>query len=180
VFQLHYSNFQSYSGAKGDQTDQSSIGLIFAKTPPNKELHTKPVSNSYFKIPAGADNHKVTACWKLKEDIKLVTFMPHMHLRGKAMKFEAIYPDGRKEVLNNVPRYDFAWQTVYYAKKPVALPKGTVIQVTGWFDNSKNNKFNPAPDKDVRWGDPTYTEMMIGWLDYTIDNQNLKGASAMK
>jgi hypothetical protein len=180
VFQLHYSNFQSYSGAKGDQSDQSSVGLIFAKTPPSKELHTHPVANGYFKIPAGADNHKVTACWTLKEDIKLITFMPHMHLRGKAMKFEAIYPDGRREVLNNVPRYDFAWQTVYYAKKPVPLPKGTVIQVTGWFDNSKHNKFNPDPNKDVRWGDPTYTEMMIGWLDYTIDNQNLKGTTARK
>jgi mono/diheme cytochrome c family protein len=179
IFQLHYSNFQSYSGAKGDQTDRSSVGLIFARTQPTRELHTRPVSNSYFKIPAGADNHKVTACWTTKEDIHLITFMPHMHLRGKAQKIEAFYPNGKSEVLLNVPNFDFAWQTVYYAKKPVPIPKGTRIMVTGWFDNSRNNKFNPDPAKDVRWGDPTYTEMMIGWLDYTVDNRAAKNTTAV-
>jgi hypothetical protein len=82
--------------------------------------------------------------------------------------------------LLNVPNYSFSWQEVYYFKEPPALPKGTKIQVTGYFDNSAKNKFNPDPTKAVRWGDPTYDEMMIGWIDYTVDNKSLKPATAMK
>ena len=175
MFQMHYSK-----AAGSVQTDLSSIGLVLAKTPPQKLLQTRPVSNNYFKIPAGADNHKVTACWKVEDDIHIVTLMPHLHLRGKSQKIEAIYPDGRKEALLDVPNYDFSWQTVYYYKKPVAIPKGTTILVTTTFDNSSKNKFNPDPTKAVRWGDPTYDEMMIGWIDYTVDNQAVKSVAINK
>ena len=95
------------------------------------------------------------------------------------MEFKAFYPDGRSEVVCSVPKYDFNWQLVYYAKKPVAIPKGTRIQVTTVWDNSTKNKYNPDPKRDVRWGDPTYEEMTIGWIDYTLDKQNLK-TTAMK
>ncbi|MCI0665353.1 MAG: cytochrome c [Acidobacteria bacterium] len=174
VLQMHYSKV-----AGSIQKDRSSVGLIFAKAPPQKELLTKGIANGYFLIPPGAERHRTTACWTVNEDIRIVTLMPHMHLRGIAMEYKAYYPDGRSEVLLNVPEYSFSWQTVYYAKKPIPIPKGTKIVVTGYFDNSTKNKFNPDPTKSVRWGEPTYDEMLIGWIDYTVDNKSLKPATAL-
>ncbi|HMV48630.1 MAG TPA: cytochrome c [Blastocatellia bacterium] len=174
VFQMHYSKV-----AGTVQKDRSSIGLIFAKTPPEKLVRTFGISNNAFLIPAGAENHRVTACWSAKEDIHIINFMPHMHLRGKAVEYKAFYPDGKSEVLLNVPEYDFSWQTVYYFKQAKAIPKGTKIMVTGVFDNSTKNKFNPDPAKIVRFGEPTYDEMMIGWMDYTTDNERVRPATAM-
>jgi Copper type II ascorbate-dependent monooxygenase, C-terminal domain len=174
ILQMHYSKVTGKA-----EKDRSMIGLIFAKQPPDKESITRPISNTYFMVPPGADDHKVTACWTAKDDIHLVTLMPHMHLRGKAMKIEAFYPDGRSEVLLNVPNYSFSWQTVYYLKKPIAIQKGTRFVVTAIFDNSTKNKYNPDPSKPVRFGEPTYDDMMIGWIDYTIDNRSLKQDTAV-
>lgn len=176
IFQMHYSTFLN---PKGELKDRSSVGLVFAREP-QKELKTRGIANHYFKIPAGVENHRATACWTAKEDVHIVTFMPHLHMRGKSMKFEAFYPDGRKEILCDVPNYDFNWQIVYYAKKPIAIPKGTKILVTTVWDNSKKNKYNPDPTKDIRWGDPTYEEMTIGWIDYTVDAQQLKTTAMNK
>jgi hypothetical protein len=120
----------------------------------------------------------VTACWTAKEDIHIVNLMPHMHVRGKAMAIKAYFPDGRSETLLNVPDYSFSWQTVYYPTKPIAIPKGTKLHVTGYFDNSAKNKANPDPTAAVRFGEPTYDEMMIGWIDYTVDNQSLRPTAA--
>jgi hypothetical protein len=155
------------------------IGLIFAKDPPDKHVYTHPIANNYFKVPPGAERHKVTACWTTKDNIHLITMMPHMHLRGAAMEFKAFYPDGRSEVLLNVPNYSFSWQTVYYARKPLAIPKGTKIVVTAHFDNSARNKHNPDPTQAVRFGEPTYDDMMIGWINYTIDSQHLRAVEAV-
>jgi hypothetical protein len=174
VFQMHYSKV-----AGSVQQDRSSIGLILTKARPEKLVHTHGISNSWFLIPPGADNHRVTACWTAKEDIHIINFMPHLHLRGKAIEYKAFYPDGKTEVLLNVPEYDFSWQTVYYFKQPKALPKGTRIMVTGYFDNSTKNKYNPDPAKAVRYGEPTYDEMMIGWMDYTVDKEGAKPTTAM-
>jgi len=175
VFQLHYSK-----AAGSAQTDRSSIGLILAKTEPKRLVRTYGISNNAFLIPPGADNHRVTACWTANEDVHVINFMPHLHLRGKAVEYRAFYPDGRSEILLNVPKYDFSWQTVYYFKEPKALPKGTRIMVTGYFDNSTKNKYNPDATKAVRYGEPTYDEMMIGWMDYTLDNQPAKTSIAAK
>ena len=169
VLQMHYSKVTGKV-----EKDRSMIGLIFAKEQPDKHLFTRGIANTYFSVPPGAENHKVTSCWTTKEDIHLQTLMPHMHLRGKAMEYKAFYPDGRSEVLLNVPNYSFSWQTVYYVKKPIALPKGTKIVVTAYFDNSPKNKYNPDPTKVVRFGEPTYDDMMIGWINYTVDSQHLK------
>lgn len=164
VFQMHYSK------AAGEvQKDRSMIGLKFASKPGSRMAITHPVSNNYFKIPAGAENHRVTACWTTDKDITLINAMPHMHLRGKSMEFKVVYPNGRSEVVLNVPNYDFGWQTVYYYKKPIPLPKGTKFIVTAIFDNSAKNKFNPNPNADIRWGDPTYEDMMIGWLEFSVE-----------
>ena len=174
LLQLHYSKVSGQV-----EKDRSMIGLVFAKEPPDKHLYTHGIANTYFQIPPGAGNHKVTACWVAKDDIHIQTIMPHMHLRGKAMEVRALYPDGRSDVLLNVPNYSFSWQTVYELGKPAAIPKGTRIVVTGYFDNSTNNKYNPDSTKTVRFGDPTYDEMMIGWINYTVDNQHLRNETAM-
>jgi hypothetical protein len=166
MVQMHYSKTTGKV-----EKDRSMIGLIFAKQPPEKAVLTWPISNSYFMIPPGAEHHAVTACWTAPEDIHLSTLMPHMHLRGAAMEIKAFYPDSHSEVLLNVPNYSFSWQTVYYLKRPMAIPKGTKLMVTGYFDNSSKNKYNPDATKAVRFGEPTYDDMMIGWIDYTADRE---------
>jgi hypothetical protein len=123
----------------------------------------------FFKIPANASQHKVTGEWTAWRDTTVYTFLPHMHYRGAAMEYVAYYPDGKKETLLNVPQYSFAWQAGYIFKTPKLLPKGTKVVVTGTFDNSAKNKFNPDPSKDVRYGEPTYDEMMIGFMDYATE-----------
>ena len=166
-FQIHYSN-QTLGNDKVEK-DRSMIGLVFAKEPPQRLVTTNSIANIFFKIPAGADNHKVTACRQFKRDTTLYALEPHMHLRGKAMEYKAFYPDGKSEVLLNVPAYDFAWQTNYLLKQPKRLPAGTRLMVTGYFDNSAKNKFNPDPTKDIRHGEPTYDEMMMGFIDYVTE-----------
>jgi hypothetical protein len=168
MFQMHYSAFRG--SLDKPQKDRTKIGLIFAKQPPDKMVITSAAANLTFKIPAGADNHEVVACQEIPRDIDVVNYMPHMHLRGKDMKYEVVYPAGRRETLLWVPKFNFNWQATYWLKKPITLPKGTKFIVTAHFDNSEKNKYNPDPKKDVRWGDPTYDEMMIGWMDIVIDN----------
>jgi hypothetical protein len=114
----------------------------------------------------------VTAAYTFDKEAQLIDYMPHMHLRGKDMKYEVIHADGRRETLLWVPRFNFNWQTVYYLKKPVTIAKGARLIVTAHFDNSSKNKYNPDPARAVRWGDPTYDEMMIGWLDYAVPNES--------
>jgi mono/diheme cytochrome c family protein len=166
-FQIHYSN-QTLGNDKVEK-DRSMIGLVFAKEPPQRLVTTNSIANIFFKIPAGAENHKVTACRTFKRDTTLYALEPHMHLRGKAMEYKAFYPDGKSEVLLSVPAYDFAWQTNYLLKQPKRLPAGTRLMVTGIFDNSAKNKFNPDPTKDIRHGEPTYDEMMMGFIDYVTE-----------
>jgi mono/diheme cytochrome c family protein len=169
TFQVHYSKV-----AGSTQKDRSMIGLVFAKEPPQRLIITRMISNNYFRIPPGAANHRVTACWTATEDIRLTAALPHMHVRGKAIEVKAFYPDGRSETLLNVPNYSFAWQTFYYFKQPLAIPKGTRLLVTGYFDNSPKNKYNPDPARAVRFGEPTYDEMMGSFIDYTVEGQPLK------
>ena len=170
VLQIHYSSF--HGGMETAQKDRTSVGIIFAKDPPAKRVVTFTVPNHFFKIPPGAANHKVTAAYTFDRDVQLIDYMPHMHLRGKDMKYEVIYPDGRRETLLWVPKFHFNWQTVYRLKVPITIPRGTRMIVTAHFDNSAKNRYNPDPTKAVRWGDPTYDEMMIGWLDYTVPVDN--------
>ncbi len=168
-FQLHYSN-QTLSGS-GVEKDRSMVGLIFAKEMKTgtKLMTTNSVGNIMFQIPAGAENHRVTGCRTVKRDTTIYGLMPHMHLRGKSMEYKIIYPDGKSEVLLDVPKYDFAWQTDYLLKEPKRVPAGSRIMVTAHFDNSAKNKFNPDPSKDVRYGEPTYDEMMLGFMDFVTE-----------
>jgi mono/diheme cytochrome c family protein len=162
VWQMHYTP----NGKEAK--DRSQVGLIFykGKEPPQWHSITRGVSNGNFVIPPGDANHLVESDWVVPRNTLLLSFMPHMHLRGKDFEYRAEYPDGRKEVLLSVPRYDFNWQASYRLAQPVLLPKGTRIHCTAHFDNSANNPANPDPKKEVTWGDQTWEEMMIGWVDY--------------
>jgi hypothetical protein len=163
MFQVHYT-----PNGKA-QKDRSCIGLIFAKKPPAKKVVTQPIFNPLFVIPAGADNHEVDASYVFREDASIVALMPHMHLRGKDFLFRAIYPDKKEETLLSVPRFSFNWQGVYRFAEPIKMPKGAKLQCVAHFDNSKNNPSNPDPTVAVGWGDQTWQEMMIGWVDFAYD-----------
>ncbi|MGH9799906.1 MAG: DUF3471 domain-containing protein [Blastocatellia bacterium] len=161
IFQMHYAKTTGKV-----EKDRTNMAIVFAKQPVEKQIETLLIVNDLFAIPAGAENHVANACFTLRRDIELVGYMPHMHVRGKAMKYEAVYPDGKRETLLNVDRYNFNWQTLYNLKQPVALPKGAKMIVTAVFDNSAKNKLNPDPTKTVRFGEPTYDEMLVGFVDY--------------
>src|SRR5262245_18096308 len=95
--------------------------------------------------------------------------MPHMHLRGKDFLYEAVYPDGRTEVTLSVPHFNFNWQSVYRPAQQIAMPKGSRVHCVAHFDNSAKNPNNLDPTQPVHWGDQTWEEMMIGWMDYVYD-----------
>lgn len=162
IFQLHY----TANGKEGD--DQSKLGLVFAKEPPEKRVLTMASQSWRFAIPPGDSNYQVDSTVKLHEDSTLMSFIPHMHFRGKDFEYRAIYPDGRKEVLLRVPHYNFNWQLTYDLAEPKFLPKGTVIECTAHYDNSANNPFNPDPTKKVFPGEQTWEEMMIGFFDVAV------------
>jgi hypothetical protein len=151
------------------EQDRSRIGFVFAKQPPLERIRGTLVYNVHFNIPAGAGNHPVQARAMLQENVKLVSLLPHMHLRGKDFMFRAVYPSGESEVLLNVPHYDFRWQINYYLKTPKLLPKGTLLECIGHFDNSRNNPSNPDPKVDVRYGEQTWEEMLNGFMEVAID-----------
>jgi hypothetical protein len=117
-------------------------------------------------IPPGADNHAEFGLLRLSNDVRIMAFMPHMHLRGKAFRYEAISPDGKTQLLLDIPRYDTNWQLIYRLAEPIELSKGTILRATGWFDNSRNNPGNPDPNKTVRWGQQVEEEMLIGYFEY--------------
>jgi peroxiredoxin len=165
MFQMHY------TPGGNAMRDRSSIGLVFAKEPPNHVVVTRPVFNQKFEIPPGAANHEVRSSYLMKEDGQVVGMMPHMHLRGKDFKVQAHYPDGKVETLLSVPRFNFNWQAVYRPEPPLSLPKGTRIQCIAHFDNSKGNPNNPDPNSPVHWGDQTWEEMMIGWTDFAFERK---------
>jgi mono/diheme cytochrome c family protein len=167
IFQVHYT-------PNGTEVkDQSYVGLIFAKEKPKNELLVQPVMNAKFLIPAGDPNYKVESSYTFKEDAHIRSLMPHMHLRGKDFMYKVTFPDGTSKIILSVPKYDFAWQTYYLLKEPIAVPKGTRLDCLAHFDNSTSNKYNPDATKDVKWGDQTWEEMMIGWMTFTLDkNEN--------
>ncbi|MBV9269008.1 MAG: hypothetical protein JO061_22750, partial [Acidobacteriaceae bacterium] len=160
-FQVHYSNRLAEA-----VTDQTRIGLAFAKEPPQHEVAQYEIWNDWFLIPPGDGDHKVTSCFTLPKDVLAVAYTAHMHYRGKSMTTEAVYPDGRHEILFSVPKYDFRWQETYFLKKQFVMPKGTRLITTAYFDNSPNNPLNPNPSKSIRWGEPSDEEMMGFWLAF--------------
>ena len=89
------------------------------------------------------------------------------------MRFVLQWPDGREQVLLDVPRYDFNWQTEFELVEPLRIPGGSTLIVEGHYDNSYRNRYNPAPQKEVYWGEQSWDEMFEGWIKYSIDSQDL-------
>jgi len=147
-------------------TDRSSIGLCYAKKAPDVELQSVAVMNEKFRIPPGAEKHEVKATHAFEKATTLLSLTPHMHVRGKAFRYELVLADKKRETILDVPKYDFNWQSSYNFAKPLEIPAGTVMECTAWYDNSAKNPFNPDPKKTIRWGDMTSSEMMIGFVSY--------------
>ena len=160
LFEVHYTP----NGRAG--TDQSVVGLVFHQGPPPVELKTHATLNGRFTIPPGAANHEVKAKFAFDRPATLLAFTPHMHVRGKAFRFELVTADGTRETLLNVPKYEFDWQPSYVLAKPRQVPAGSRLECTAWYDNSTANPANPDPKKAVKWGNQTWEEMMIGFLEY--------------
>lgn len=159
-FQVHYT-------PNGEEVlDQSRIGLRFADGPPAVEVSTSAASTTKLSIPAGEDDYKVRTGIKFDKPATLAAFSPHMHLRGKAYRYELFYPDESREVLLDIPRYDFNWQTMYRLETPKEVPAGTMLVCSAWYDNSADNPANPAPEKEVYFGEQTWDEMMIGYFEW--------------
>jgi hypothetical protein len=163
VFQMHYT-------ANGKPaTDRTRIGIVFAKEQPRERILTLQIANRGFKIPPGDPNYAVEAKLTVQDNARIVALNPHMHLRGKSFEFRLVPPNGESKVLLSVPHYDFSWQLQYYLAEQLAIAPGTQIECVAHFDNSPNNKFNPDPAKEVRWGDQSWEEMMVGTVDVAID-----------
>ena len=165
VFQIHYTPV-------GKATrDQTQIAFKFYQGQPKHAIRVKGIANRRIRIPAGAENHPEKATLRLPTDVKLLAFMPHMHLRGKAFRYDFIDRTSGKQTILDIPRYDFNWQLVYRLAEPISARQGSRIEATGWFDNSDNNPANPDPTQTVRWGDQTHEEMMLGYVEYYLPDE---------
>jgi hypothetical protein len=162
VFQMHYT-----TNGTADQ-DQTSIGLVFAKTPPKQKVITLQLNNHALLIPPGANDFRVEVQGTLPNDATLLSLFPHMHLRGKRFEYDIVHDDASVEVLLRVD-YHFHWQLSYRLAEPRLLKAGTRLRAIAWYDNSKNNPHNPDPEKLVTWGDQTSDEMMVGFFDVAVD-----------
>jgi peroxiredoxin len=176
MFQVHYT-------PRGTpQTDRSEIGLVFADPKTiRKEMTAIATINMDLRIPAGAADYAATAEHRFDQDTILYSLLPHMHLRGKAFRFEAVFADGRREVLLDVPRYEFEWQNVYVLSEPRLMPEGSVLRCLARYDNSVANFSNPDPTKTVTWGEQTKDEMLVGYVEVARADQNISlGAPAIQ
>jgi thiol-disulfide isomerase/thioredoxin len=168
VFVVHYTAVGS------EQTDQTSIGLRFADPKSvKKEVATKLMYDLDLTVPPGEAGHQVAQTWEVKRDVLLLAFFPHMHLRGKSFRYEAVYPDGRAETLLDVPRYDFNWQHRYVLAEPKRLPAGARLVCTAVYDNSANNPNNPDPAATVKAGTQSWDEMFNGYFDVCLADEDL-------
>ena len=174
MFQVHYTS----NGAAAK--DRTSVGLIFAKTPPQQEIRNSAFINAMFVIPAGASDQAVESAIQFSEDVHISALFPHTHLRGKSWEYRLVYPDGRREVILAVPKYDFNWQTYYEFTKPLAVPAGTRLEATAHYDNSTANRWNPDPTVAVHWGPQTWEEMQYSGITYTVDGERREPAAGAR
>lgn len=165
LFQLHYTPFGR------ELVDQTELGLRLAKQPPKYQVRNHGIAKGDIAIEPNNANYSENKTWTVRQDVELTGFMPHMHLRGKAFRYELTDPDGQVSVLLDVPQYDFNWQLEYRLAEPMHIQRGSQIKVTGWFDNSANNPANPNPNKLVRWGEQTDQEMLIGYMEYVVPRE---------
>ena len=124
-------------------------------------------------IPPYKDNWKITGITPINEPITLYAMSPHMHLRGKSLRWVVTYPDGREETILDVPNFDFNWQIHYELEEPLHLPAGSKITGIGVYDNSLGNRWNPGPHVEVYWGQQSWDEMYQAFTEYTVESQDL-------
>lgn len=160
-FQLHYTP----NGT--EQVDRTELGLVFADGPAPHEVHTASAHNNTFAIPPGAFEHEVVGEYTFDRPARLLSFFPHTHARGVAFRYELHRPDGRDELLLDVPVYDFNWQLHYQLARPLDVPAGAVLRATAWYDNTADNPANPDPTARVHFGAQIHEEMMIGYFNWT-------------
>lgn len=164
VLQIHYT-------ANGRAaTDRTRVGLIFSKAPPKQAVLTLQMGNDRFVIPPGDPDYHVSVSGTLPNDALLVALLPHMHLRGKSFDYQIVSSNGAVETLLKVDRYDFHWQINYQLAAPRLLRAGTRLRWEASFDNSPNNRRNPDPGAEVRFGEQSWEEMMIGFFDVLVDS----------
>jgi len=164
VLQMHYT-----ANGKSAASDKTSVGVIFAKERPAERVLTLALANDKFVIPPGEGNFKVTTSATLPNSGTLLSFFPHMHVRGKAFEYKLTQPGEEQQTLLSVPNYNFNWQLTYRLEQPIVLKPGSKMDMAAWFDNSPNNPFNPDPKSEVRWGEQSWEEMMIGWFELAVD-----------
>jgi len=162
LLQLHYTPNGKV------RADRSKVGFVFAKAKVTREAFTLGVANPDLLLPAHADNIPVASSYVLPADARLLNLMPHMHLRGKDFQYKITRPGESPQLVLSVPAYDFGWQSYYNFAQPLELPKGTRIDCLAHFDNSDKNPYNPNASQLVRWGEQTYEEMMIGYIDLDV------------
>jgi mono/diheme cytochrome c family protein len=150
-------------------TDQTRLGIVFAKETPKERVLTLSAVNGTFKIPPGDPNYRVDATFEVPRDVSLVALHPHMHTRGKDFEYRLVFPTGETQTLLKVPAYNWHWQLWYNLDAPITLPKGTKIECTAHFDNSPDNPENPDPTKTVIWGQQNSDEMMVGFFNLVFD-----------
>ncbi|HVU89748.1 MAG TPA: redoxin domain-containing protein [Pirellulales bacterium] len=168
LFEMHYTP----NGIA--QSDRSFAGFVFADPATvKKEVAVQNAGNFTFKIPPQDPNYEVESEFVFRQNATLLTISPHMHVRGKDFFYELIYPDGKKETLLWVPKYDFGWQTTYWLTEPKQIPRGTKMHCVAHFDNSPDNLANPDPNATVQWGEQTWEEMMFGWFEMALTDQDL-------
>jgi hypothetical protein len=168
VFVVHYTAIGSI------QTDRTILGLKFADSRTvKKEVATRLMFDLDLRVPPRTPAHSVAQTWQVNRDVLLLGYFPHMHLRGKSFRYEALYPDGSQEILLDVPRYDFNWQNRYDLAEPMHLPAGTCLRCTAVYDNSADNPANPDPTIEVRAGQQSWDEMFNGYFDVALADEDL-------
>jgi mono/diheme cytochrome c family protein len=172
VLQMHYTTIGV------PVSDRLQIGVRLAKQPPTKlrKAAGGSMPNTTFAIPPGHPNYEVSAQKTFPKATYLNTLYPHMHVRGKDVKYVLNYPDGKEELLLSVPKYDFNWQLTYKLAEPKLIPAGATLKVVAHFDNSPGNRFNPDPSATVKWGDQTWEEMLIGYFSTIEIDDNAPAA----
>ena len=163
TFGMHY---YKEPGPGTGKWDQSEIAIKWHDKPVQYVVRSAGVASRGWEIPPYHDHWEVGAARTFDQDSIIINMMPHMHFRGSAAKYTAVFPDGKRETLLNVPNYDFAWQQTYTFKEPKFVPAGTRLEVSMWFDNSTNNTWVADPERPVGWGGMTVDEMNIGWTEY--------------
>jgi hypothetical protein len=154
--------------------DAIDVGMVLAKEAPQRRFLTiEAAASTKMLIPAGDPNYEVHSSLTFAQDVQVVWYQPHMHVRGKDMLYRAVYPTGETETLLSVPNYSFNWQLGYETAKPLVMPKGTRIEVTAHFDNSPNNPYNPNSKIDVPWGDQSWEEMMAAFMGVIVDDKSV-------